>query len=276
MPGLVERCVNGLLSFDDQSVTMRNRTPLRMVVGIATFVAVTVGLGGAAVYAQSVTSAAAKPAWSGLTLPPEALAERTEEVVVFANAHSGANFSGSPQTPPKGGVVLSVSGQNRIDAPQFGEFAPQDQIAGASGQVNVTAEGIAGGPFDVGFSQRAQLAEGGQGRLVGRGAEVRFGQGLGNMLGRSTINPQRPSWYFFAAGDGQALTWAPGTVEGLAYQDNRVTVGDLQAGFTYEHRGVQTSFSYLQREVSNSRRGAGAQSRSETESFVGATVTVKR
>ena len=117
---------------------------------------------------------------------------------------------------------------------------------------------------------------GADGRVIERGAEVRFGQGLADMVGASAFDPNKSAWYFFAASDGQALTWAPGTLEGLAYQQKRITVGDLQAGFSYERHGVQTSFSYLQREVSNSTRGAGAQSRSETESFVGATITVRR
>jgi hypothetical protein len=268
-----ERRVNLLLRHDNHSVTMRYRTTFRFascVAAAATLVAI---LGGASVYAQSLGRHEHKPAASGVTLPPGALSEPRTNALV--NANSPFALTAQSQTPPQGGVMLSLSGK-ALSGPLFSDFAAPGQAQPLAAEFSATATGLAGGSFDVGIAQRASLEAGARGQVIGSGAEVRIGQGLADLVGTSKIDPSRPAWYFFAASDGQALTWAPGTLEGLAYQQERVTVGDLQAGFTYEHRGVQTSFSYLQREVSNSTRGAGAQSRSETESFVGATLTVRR
>jgi hypothetical protein len=268
-----ERRVNLLLMDRNHSVTMRYRTTLRFASCVAAAAAMVAVLGGASVYAQSAAGIGQKPLWSGLTLPPTALTEPQAELLITAK--SPYALTDQTQTPPQGGVVLSLSGAPQ-SGPLFNDFAPAGLPQPRIAEFSATATGIAGGPLDVGIAQRASLEDGERGRIVGRGAEVRVGQGLAELVGTSAIDPSRPSWYFFAASDGQALTWAPGTLEGLAYQQERVTVGDLQAGFTYEYRGIQSSFSYLQREVSNSTRGAGAQSRSATESFVGATVTVRR
>lgn len=268
-----ERRVNLLLREDIHSVTMRYRTTLRFASCVAAAAAIAAIFSGASVYAQGFAAAPDKSLWSGLTLPPQALAEPEAEIVIFASRPF--KLTEQSTKPPQGGVELSLSSEAQ-SGPLFNDFALESQPQPLVAEMSATATSVAGGPLDFGISQRARLEDGDQGRIIGRGAEVRVGQGLADLVGASSIDPSRPAWYFFAASDGQALTWAPGTLEGLAYQQQRVTVGDLQAGFSYELHGVQTSFSYLQREVSNSTRGAGAQSRSETESFVGATITVRR
>jgi hypothetical protein len=273
MTGFSERRVNLLLMDHDHSVTMRYRTTLRLASCVVAAAAIVAFLGGASVYAQSGPDPTAEPAWTGVTLPKTALIE--PEASVLVTAKRLLQLSAQTQTPPQGGVVLSLTDQARGSA-LFNDFSPAGQGQALVAQFSATATAVAGGPFDVGIAQRARFEDGGDGQLIRRGAEVRFGQGLADMVGASAFDPNKSAWYFFAASDGQALTWAPGTLEGLAYQQERITVGDLQAGFSYERQGVQTSFSYLQREVSNSTRGAGAQSRSETESFVGATITVRR
>ncbi len=268
-----ERRVNLLLMDHNHSVTMRYRTILRFASCIVAAGVVVAAFGGASVSAQSGPGHSAGPAWTGVTLPSAALLDPEASVVV--TAQRPFRLFVRSQTPPQGGVLLSLTDQPSAN-PTFNDFATTGKGQALVGEFSATATAVAGGPFDVAIAQRARLEDGADGRVIGRGAEVRFGQGLADLVGASPFDPSRPAWYFFAASDGQALTWAPGTLAGLAYQQERITVGDLQAGFSYEHRGVQTSFSYLQREVSNSTRGAGAQSRSETESFVGATVTVRR
>jgi hypothetical protein len=268
-----ERRGNFLLMDHNHSVIMRYRTILRFASCIVAAGVVVAAFGGASAYAQSGPGHSAGPAWMGVTLPSAALLDPEASDVVTAQ-RPFRRFVRS-QTPPQGGVLLSLTDQPSAN-PTFNDFATTGKGQVLVGEFSATATAVAGGPFDVAIAQRARLEDGADGRVIERGAEVRFGQGLADMVGASAFDPNKSAWYFFAASDGQALTWAPGTLEGLAYQQKRITVGDLQAGFSYERHGVQTSFSYLQREVSNSTRGAGAQSRSETESFVGATITVRR
>lgn len=132
---------------------------------------------------------------------------------------------------------------------------------------------MAGG-FDLGVAHRTAI--GGDDRLgaiESRGAEVRFGQRLENPV-RTFQSPSwdKPSWYLFAASDGEALTWQPregaALVDPLRYQE-RVTVGDMQAGLSVEANGVQASLSYMQREVSNGQR-------SDDQRHVGVSVTLRR
>jgi hypothetical protein len=83
----------------------------------------------------------------------------------------------------------------------------------------------------------------------------------------------------FVASDDEALTWQPGVRSefggqgaSLALQD-RVEVGDLSAGVTYERNGVQASLAYVEREES---ARIGQQNFSQDESFTGVTVTMRR
>jgi hypothetical protein len=88
-----------------------------------------------------------------------------------------------------------------------------------------------------------------------------------------------PSVYMFVASDDEALTWRPGQRTelggqrgGFALQD-RVEVGDVSAGVTYERGNVQASIAYVEREVSAQ---VGRDSYSKDESFTGVTVTMRR
>jgi hypothetical protein len=131
--------------------------------------------------------------------------------------------------------------------------------------------------LDLSIAPRAGFAigpEGGQLRSVG--GEVRLGKRLENLFGEFTSNAtwDRPAWYFFAATDGSALTWTPEAMagaarRGLSYQEDRVIVGDAQIGISVEARGMQASFSVINREVSN-----GPETREEN--FVGASITMRR
>lgn len=145
-------------------------------------------------------------------------------------------------------------------------------------QFSASAE-HAGLPLDISVAQRASIGAGSDGDLdrTGRGSEVRVGRGLvqqenGNGNGGSSV-------YMFVASDDEALTWRPGQRNefggqrsGFALQD-RVEIGDLSAGVTYERGNVQASIAYVEREVSTT---VGRESFSKDETFTGVTVTMRR
>jgi hypothetical protein len=88
-----------------------------------------------------------------------------------------------------------------------------------------------------------------------------------------------PTWYMFVASEDEALIWRPGGQRsafggrsaGFALQD-RVEIGDIQAGVTYEAFGVQASLAYVERKISVN---VGRDSFSTEERFAGVTVTLR-
>lgn len=127
--------------------------------------------------------------------------------------------------------------------------------------------------IDVELAPRAGFAVGPEGRTgTVAGAELRIGQGIRSIV-RAFDDEERPSWYFFAATDGSALTWRPDTAEGglraLRFQEERVVVGDAQIGVSAEFGGMQASLSVVNREISNGKD-------STDQNFVGATFTWRR
>ena len=86
------------------------------------------------------------------------------------------------------------------------------------------------------------------------------------------------SWYFFAASEDEALTWRPGvrndfggSSSSFALQE-RVEVGDMQAGISYESNGWEASLAYVEREVSFR---SGSRTISQDEDFTGFTLTMR-
>jgi hypothetical protein len=138
----------------------------------------------------------------------------------------------------------------------------------------------AGAGFDVSLSQRGGVGFDASGDIEreSRASELRLGRGLRGM--RDDEPSLTPTWYFFAASEDEALIWRPGqqrnafggSSPGFALQD-RVEIGDLQAGVTYEFRGIQASLAYVEREI-NVR--SGAQNFSQDERFAGFTLTMRR
>lgn len=136
-----------------------------------------------------------------------------------------------------------------------------------------------GMPVDVSIAQRASLGANESGDLdrQGRGSEVRVGRGL--VQERGADRGDGNSWYLFAASDNEALTWQPGSRNefggrGSSFSlEDRVEVGDMSAGVTYERNGVQASLAYVEREVSTT---VGQTSVSQDENFTGLTVTMRR
>ncbi len=145
-------------------------------------------------------------------------------------------------------------------------------------QLSASAE-QAGLPLDVSVAQRASIGADSAGDIdrAGRGSEVRVGRGLVQQQGNDGNGGS--SVYMFVASDDEALTWRPGQrnefggqSSGFSLQD-RVEIGDVSAGVTYERGNVQASIAYVEREVSTT---VGRESFSKDESFTGVTVTMRR
>jgi hypothetical protein len=139
---------------------------------------------------------------------------------------------------------------------------------------------VGGLPVDVEFAGRAAVAVDADGEIArhSRGSELRLGRGLGDLRRRRASLWSDPTWYIFAASDDEALTWRPGRTNsfggassGVAVED-RVEIGDLQAGITYERGPLQASLAYVEREVSTH---VGGRSLSQDENFTGLTVTLR-
>jgi hypothetical protein len=143
---------------------------------------------------------------------------------------------------------------------------------------NVEVAVVAGIPdtFEISLSRRARIASAEDEDARGGATEVRVGRGL---LREQAAVQSGSRAYAFIASDDDAMTWRPyarsafgGRGDALALQ-NRVEVGDLTAGVTYERNGVQASLAYVEREESTR---VGRESFSLDQSFTGVTITMRR
>lgn len=213
-------------------------------------------------------------AFVGVLLGATALA-----ATAFAQS-SGVVFtdpSAAPGESPAPSFNLDIRGASDERFEQLGlNRGEADQRAI---QLELSANGDrTGAGVDVAIAPRASIGANAHGDLSreGRGAEVR----VGNLAQRDSSGQSRePRWYVFAASDDEAVTWQPGARgdlggpgASLALQD-RVEVGDMSAGVTYERNGVQASLAYVEREISGT---VGHQTFSRDEAFAGVTVTMKR
>jgi hypothetical protein len=194
---------------------------------------------------------------------------------------SGVAFvdpSSAPGESPASTLNLNVSSNTDERFRELGVSRGEGEQRAV--QLELAADGErAGVPVDVSIAPRASIGADSQGDLTreGRGAEVR----VGNLVRRDDDQGGRdPRWYVFAASDDEAVTWQPGSrnefggrnSSGLALQD-RVEVGDMSAGVTYERSGVQASLAYVEREISST---VGIETVSRDESFAGLTLTMRR
>lgn len=213
-------------------------------------------------------------AFIGVLLGATALA-----ATAFAQS-SGVAFSdpsAAPGESPAPAFNLDIRGTSDERFEQLG--LDRGETDRRAVQLELSANGErTGAPLDVAIAPRASIGANSHGDLSreGRGAEVR----VGNLAQRDSDGQSRePRWYVFAASDDEALTWQPGARSdfggqgaSLSLQD-RVEVGDMSAGVTYERNGVQASLAYVEREVSGT---VGHQTFSRDESFTGVTLTMKR
>lgn len=127
--------------------------------------------------------------------------------------------------------------------------------------------------FDVGLAPRVSITRDGELATRRFGGEVRIGQNFdkrGEAEGAG-------GWYLFAGADGEALVLEPSGTGSLVPSDmalrDKVTVGDMQAGITFQQGLGQVSFSYIQREVEYRERNIGG---NDSEQFAGVTFTIRR
>jgi hypothetical protein len=169
---------------------------------------------------------------------------------------------------------------DETDAPRFSAFtsAPQPTSTAPFANYEVALVAHPAANVDVSLSHRDGLGFDRNGDFTGRsrGSEIRVGRGLLPMARRTS--PNASHWYLFAGSSDQAIIWQPGernefggAGSSFALQD-RVEVGDRQAGITYETHGIQASLAYVERKV---RVYVGAQRMSEDENFTGLTLTMR-
>lgn len=136
---------------------------------------------------------------------------------------------------------------------------------------------VAGVPdaFEISLSQRHSIRAADVRDRSERATELRIGRGV---LREYQVDENGSSAYAFVASNNDALTWRPdarsafgGRGDTLALQD-RVEVGDLAAGLTYERGGVQASLAYVEREAS---ARVGRASFSQDQRFTGVTITMR-
>ncbi|QGZ95993.1 hypothetical protein [Terricaulis silvestris] len=172
--------------------------------------------------------------------------------------------------------AIGVTSQRDI-APRF-ELTPTSENGPAPRRLELeVSAGGGNSPVDVSVAQRATLNADDDSDRRGSGSELRIGRG---MVERREGGSE-PSVYMFVASEDEALTWQPGggrsefggrSGGGLALED-RVEVGDMAAGVTYERNGVQASLAYVEREESTR---VGRESYTQEQAFTGVTLTMRR
>jgi len=203
-----------------------------------------------------------------------------QETPAHIAAASGVSFSDQVSEMRSDRFSVEVGEGERA---RFSALAPTPRRAARDSDARryeLAVVASAGAGFDVSLSQRGAVGFDAAGDMEreSRASELRLGKGLRGL--RDDAPSLTPTWYFFAASEDEALIWRPGqqrnafggSAPGFALQD-RVEIGDLQAGITYEFRGVQASLAYVEREL-NVR--SGAQNFSQDERFVGLTLTMRR
>lgn len=163
--------------------------------------------------------------------------------------------------------------------PRFTGLAPaetsRDSRRSRRYELELVAASVRG--IDVSIAQRGGVGFNAQGDIEreSRASELRLGRGLRMQRNQPSM---APTWYLFAGSEDEALVWRPGmrtefggTASSFALQD-RVEIGDLQAGVTYEHGGIQASLAYVEREFSVHN---GARSFTQEENFAGVTLTMR-
>ena len=102
--------------------------------------------------------------------------------------------------------------------------------------------------LDLTLTPRAALRFNDESSSAVVGAVVEIGEDL-----RKGANFDNNTWYFFAGADAEALTYSPNSVgrltSGQFHLQDRIIVGDAQAGLGYRIGDADVSLSYLRREA---------------------------
>jgi len=102
--------------------------------------------------------------------------------------------------------------------------------------------------LDLSLTPRAALRFNDESSSAVVGAVVEIGEDL-----RKGSNFDNNTWYFFAGADAEALTYSPNSVSRLTrgqfHLQDRIIVGDAQAGLGYRIGDADVSLSYMRREA---------------------------
>ncbi len=102
--------------------------------------------------------------------------------------------------------------------------------------------------LDLSLKPRATLRFNDESSSAIVGAVVEIGEDL-----RAGSNFENNTWYFFAGADAEALTYSPNSIgrltSGQFHLQDRIIVGDAQAGLGYRIGNADLSLSYLRREA---------------------------
>lgn len=103
--------------------------------------------------------------------------------------------------------------------------------------------------LDLSLTPRAALRFNDESSSAVVGAVVEIGEDL-----RKGSDLDNNTWYFFAGADAEALTYSPNSVgrltSGQFHLQDRIIVGDAQAGLGYRIGDADVSLSYMRREAS--------------------------
>jgi hypothetical protein len=103
--------------------------------------------------------------------------------------------------------------------------------------------------LDLSLTPRASLRFDDEISSTAVGAVIEIGEDL-----RTGSEFKNNTWYFFAGADAEALTYSPSSVgritSGEFHLQDRIIVGDAQAGLGYRIGDADVSLSYMRREAS--------------------------
>jgi len=192
---------------------------------------------------------------------------------------SGVSFSDPTQPFESDRFSLSVGEAN---APRFSlsSQAPSPPSDRDLRRYELAVIARATQDIDVSFAQSEGFGvnEDGDVSRRSRGSELRLGRGLRNLSQENREPRMEGSWYIFAASEDEALTWQPGQRNAFGSSGSsfglqeRVEIGDVQAGVTYESNGWQASLAYVEREFS---MRSGSRTISQDEDFTGFTLSMR-
>ncbi len=103
--------------------------------------------------------------------------------------------------------------------------------------------------LDLSLTPRASMRFDDEFTSTAVGAVIEIGEDL-----RSGAGFENNTWYFFAGADAEALSYSPGAIRqitsGEFHLQDRILVGDAQAGLGYRIGDADVSLSYMRREAS--------------------------
>ncbi len=131
------------------------------------------------------------------------------------------------------------------------------------------------GKLDIQLTPRASVSFNDESSSAVVGALVRIGDDL-----REDSDLKSNTWYMFAGADAEAVTYAPGSVRRIASGEfglqDRIIVGDAQAGVGYRIGDADLSLGYFRREVTSFGRELNSGSISFKEDAAALSFTWRR